>query len=163
VHAAEPMMSFIMLIDRCGFSKLGESFLPKMLEAMTIRDLGFAIACAAACGSLAVLCRVGVNSSPKLQGDEPLHISHVVQRSRHVAVLRIAFLVERNGGSETVDCVLVSALASGDSSVRRMDIAQSDVIIGLAQYYLRLLQNAGRLLHISFLKVEPALENSHDC
>src|SRR5262249_40573042 len=110
-----------------------------------------------------MLCRFGVNFSAKLQGNKSFYISQIIKRTRHVSVVRVAFLAVRNGGVKTFNRMLVSTLASRDPSIRRMDVAQSQIIVGVGQYGLGLLQNVSRLLHISFLKVKPALENSHDC
>src|SRR5205823_3638705 len=156
-------MIFVFLIDSCGFSELGESLLTKLLEAMPVRRLDFAFDGASTRGGFAAARCLGVAFAAQLQPNKPLGIGQVIQRARYVTVLWITFPVKSAGCRETIDCVLVPALASCDSPVRRVDVAQSQIIIGLGEFGLSFAKNIDGLLRVSFLKIEPALEDPHDC
>src|SRR6266404_4758434 len=76
-------------------------------------------------------------------------------------MLEIAFLVLDDGRAEMVDGVLIAPLTPGDAPVRRLDVSQRKIVVGLEQGRLCLLQDRNRLLRVSFLKVKPALQYAH--
>src|SRR6266403_2778451 len=117
VHAAETMMVGILPIDGGGFGEFGEGLLADLFEAIAILRLARSCARAAARDGVASARYIGVDFSAELQGYQPLDGRHVVERSGHIAVLRIAFLVLSDGGGEVLDGVLVASLAAGDASV----------------------------------------------
>ena len=119
------MMIFVLLIDGRGFGEFGKRLLSKLFKTIAVLRFPLTSGSAPAYGSLAATSRIGVDLAAQLQRDKPFHIGHVIQRARHVAMLRITFLVQRNCRGEAVDGVLVTSLAARDAAIRRMNVAES--------------------------------------
>src|SRR6266700_1983093 len=119
------MMIFVLLIDGRGFGEFGKCLQSKLFKTIAVLRFPWTSGSAPAYGSLAAAGRIGVNLAAQLQRDKPFHICHVIQRARHVAMLRITFFIQRNGRGEAVDGVLVSSLAASDAAIRRMNVAES--------------------------------------
>src|SRR5436190_24100858 len=105
---------------------------------------------------------IGINFSGKLQSNQALDGRHVAERSGYITVLEVALFVLGDGGREMLNGVLVASLAAGDTSVRRLDVAEGQVVVGLAENRFGFLQDRNRLLRISLLKKEPTLQHAHD-
>src|ERR1700752_1677644 len=161
VYAAQSMMIPILFIDGLRLAEFRQCFLTQLFKTTAIVRLVFAVAGPIAGSSLPAPFGFCINFAAQLQGEEALDVSHVVQRAGHVAMLRIEPAVMRNGNCETFNGVLITPLAAGDPPIGGMDIAQSEIVIGLAQNGFGRLQNLERMIGIAFLEEEPALEYSH--
>src|SRR5207249_4484716 len=75
----------------------------------------------------------------------------------------IAFPVERDGGGKAINGVLVSSLAARDAAVRRLNIAEREVVVRLAENGFGIPQSVDCLLGVALLKQDPALQHLHDC
>src|SRR5437899_2569421 len=93
VHAAETVMVAILLINRGGFGEFGEGFLTDLFKAIAILRLARTGAGAAARDRFASARYIGIDFSAELQGNESLDGRHVVERTRDISMLGIAFLV----------------------------------------------------------------------
>ena len=127
VHAAQAMMVFILLVDGGSFAKVGQRLLPKLLKTMAIMRPSFMspLPDAATGGGFAAAGRLGIDFAAQLQSDQPLHVGHIVEGARDVAMPQIKFLVLRNGRGKILDSVLEAALTTRNPAVGRVDIAQS--------------------------------------
>src|SRR5216684_5810768 len=133
VHAAQAVMIFVLLVNGRGFGKLGQRFLTELFKAIAILRLTLTAAGAAARGSFAAAGRFGIGFAAQLQCDQPLDVRHVVERASHVAMPWVAFLVQRDGIGKAINGVLVSSLAASDAAIRRANVAESDVVVGLVE------------------------------
>src|SRR2546426_11481907 len=97
VHAAETVMVAILLINLGGFGEFGEGFPTDLFKAIAILRFARTGAGASARDSFAVAGYIGIDFSAELQGNESLDGSHVVERSGHIAMMGIAFLVLSDG------------------------------------------------------------------
>src|SRR6266576_3769037 len=162
VHAAQSMMIPMLFIDGLRLAEFGQCLIPQLLKSTAIRRLVFAVASPAARSGLPAAFCVCIDLAPQLQRDEPLDVGHIVERPGYIAMLRIELAVKRNRGCETLDGVLITPLAAGDPPIGGMDVAQSEIVVRLAQNGFCRLQNLESMIGIALLEKEPALEYSHN-
>ena len=144
------MVVLVLLVDGGRFGQLGQSFPAELLKAAAILRLASAISGTTAGGGLAMPRGVGIDFAAQVQGDQPLHIGHVIEGASHVAMPRVAFLVVGDRPGKTVNGVLIASLAACNPAVRRMNVAQGEMVIRLAQDGLGLLQDVKRLFESPF-------------
>ena len=67
-------------------------------------------------------------------------------------MLRIRFLEMLNGAGKKFQGFLIMPLAAHHAAMRRINIAQGDVVIAIAQCCFGLVKNARRIAILPFLK-----------
>src|SRR5579859_407793 len=113
------------------------------------------------CASFSALRAFCVYLLADLHGCKPLHIRDVGQRPGKITMLSTPFLVMLNGFGKKLQGFVVAALATDHTAMCRIDVAEGNIIISIAQHLFSLFQNARRFPSISFLEMKPAFQHAH--
>ena len=90
--------------------------------------------------------RAGVDSLLDLQGEKPLHIGGIHQRSSEIAMIGISRRVDGDGAVEMFKSLRVFSGAPHDAAARRLDVAEGQIMIGIFESGLGVRKQAQSLL-----------------
>src|SRR5258708_35225950 len=121
-------MVFVVSVNFLRVLQIGESLSPHFFVLLPLVLAGWA-GCRARFFTLAPTLRFCVNLLADLEGDQPLHVRGVHQRSRQITMPRAARAKMRNSLSAELQGFVVASLAPDHAPVRGVNVSQRVVIV----------------------------------
>src|SRR5437763_129119 len=159
INAANAVMVIVMPVDFFRLLQISKrlhtqlfiGFALPLLLTTSSRDIA----------ALAAARGLRINLFADLRCHQALDIGNIIKRAGQVAVLRVPLLIVLNGFGEELQGFVVASLPADHASMRGINVAQRDVIIGMPQYLLGLIEHAGALPQMPLLKQPPAPQHPH--